>query len=106
MPRLAPISGPIASIAISTTSSPCRDELTREIIAALRLKLTPEQSQRLGRKGDIDIEAYNLLLRGRERMLLHTRGGNAEARGLLDGALKRQPDFFRRAGLHRLHPGQ
>src|SRR6185436_17431453 len=70
-----------------------QDELTREIIAALRLKLTPEQSQRLGRKGDIDIEAYNLLLRGRERMLLHTRGGNAEARGLLDGALKRQPDF-------------
>ena len=43
-----------------------QDELTQEIIAALRVKLTPEKKDRLVRKGTIDEEAYDLFLRGRE----------------------------------------
>ena len=43
-----------------------QDELTREIISALKVKLTPEKKDRLVRKGTIDEEAYDLFLRGRE----------------------------------------
>ena len=70
-----------------------QDELTQEIISALRVKLTPEQKHRLVRKSAIGVEAYNLFLRGREQMLLHTRGGNAAARVLLEGAIAINPDF-------------
>ena len=64
-----------------------QDELTQEIIAALKVKLTPERKDRLARKGKIDVEAYNLFLRGRERMWLHTRSGNVEARAMLGRAI-------------------
>jgi adenylate cyclase len=70
-----------------------QDELTQEIISALKVKLTPEQKDRLVRKSAIDVAAYNLFLRGREQMWLHTRSGNIEARGLLGGALTINPDF-------------
>ena len=61
-----------------------QDELTKEIIAALKVKLTPEDKNRLSRKGTIDVEAYNLFLRGREHAFLHTRSGNLEARKRLN----------------------
>ena len=70
-----------------------QDELTREIISALKIKLTPEKKDRLTRKNTIDVEAYNLFLRGRERMWLHTRIGNIEARNLLGRAVTINPDF-------------
>jgi adenylate cyclase len=70
-----------------------QDELTKEIIAALKVKLTPQQKDRLVRKGTIDIEAYNLFLRGREQMWLHTRSGNLEARNLLGRAIAINPDY-------------
>ena len=70
-----------------------QDELTQEIIAALKVKLTPQQKDRLVRKGTIDIEAYNLFLRGREQMWLHTRSGNLEARTLLGRAIAINPDY-------------
>jgi len=70
-----------------------QDELTQEIISALKVKLTPEQKGRLGRKGTIDVEAYNLFLRGREQALLQTKSNNAEARTLLERAIAISPDF-------------
>ena len=70
-----------------------QDELTREIISALKVKLTPEQKDRFARKGTIDVEAYNLFLRGREQMWLHTRSGNLEARNLLGRAIAINPDY-------------
>jgi adenylate cyclase len=70
-----------------------QDELTREIIAALKVKLTPEQADRLVRKGGIEPEMYNLFLRGREQMLLHTKAANKEARKLLGGVIEKYPDF-------------
>jgi adenylate cyclase len=70
-----------------------QDELTREIISALKVKLTPEKRERLARKGTIDVEAYNLFMRGREQALLHTAGGNIEARDLLGRALAINPNF-------------
>ena len=70
-----------------------QDELTQEIIAALKVKLTPEKKDRLARKGTIDEEAYDLFLRGRERAWLNTRSGNIEARHLLGRAVTINPDF-------------
>ncbi|MFO1059640.1 MAG: adenylate/guanylate cyclase domain-containing protein [Dongiaceae bacterium] len=70
-----------------------QDELTREIVAALKLRLTPEQQSRLGRRGTADVEAYTMFLRGREQALLMSRGGNAEARRLLGRAIDIDPGF-------------
>jgi adenylate cyclase len=70
-----------------------QDELTQEIISALKVKLTPEKKDRLARKNTIDQEAYDLFLRGRERAWLNTRSGNIEARSLLGRAVTINPDF-------------
>jgi TolB-like protein/class 3 adenylate cyclase len=76
-----------------------QDELTREIISALKVKLTPENKDRLGRKGAIDVEAYNLFLRGREQAWLTTKSGNIEARNLLGRALAINPNFAAALGV-------
>jgi TolB-like protein/cytochrome c-type biogenesis protein CcmH/NrfG len=70
-----------------------QDELTQEIISALKVKLTPEKKDRLVRKGTLDVEGYNLFLRGREHAFLHTRSGNIEARNLLERAVTINADF-------------
>ena len=70
-----------------------QDELTREIIAALKVKLTPDKKEQLIRKNKVSEEAFDLFLRGRERMSHLTRRGNIEARQLLEGALAIDPDF-------------
>jgi adenylate cyclase len=70
-----------------------QDELTQEIIAALKVKLTPEKKGRLDRKNTIDQEAYDLFLRVRELMWHSTRSGNIEARNMLGRAVKINPDF-------------
>jgi len=70
-----------------------QDELTQEIISALKVKLTPENKDRMARKGKIDVEAYNLFLRGREHAFVHTRSGNIEARNLLERAVMINSDF-------------
>ena len=70
-----------------------QDELTREIIAALKVKLTLGKKERLMRRNTIDEEAYDFFLRGRERAWLNTRSGNVEARSLLERAVAINPDF-------------
>jgi len=70
-----------------------QDELTREIISALKVKLTLGKKERLMRRSTIDQEAYDFFLRGRERAWLTTRSGNVEARNLLGRAVAINPDF-------------
>ena len=70
-----------------------QDELTREIVSALKIKLTAEEKSRLINKRTVDLEAYNLFLRGRERAWIPTRSGNIEARNLLGRAVAIDPDF-------------
>jgi adenylate cyclase len=70
-----------------------QDELTQEIISALKVKLTPGNKDRMARKGKIDVEAYNLFLRGREHAFVHTRSGNIEARNLLERVVTINSDF-------------
>jgi adenylate cyclase len=47
-----------------------QDELTQEIITALKVKLTSEQKDRLGRRNTIDEEAYDLFLRGNDTSMV------------------------------------
>src|SRR6266478_2644687 len=70
-----------------------QDELTREIVSALKIKLTADEKSRLVQKRAVDFEAYNLFLRGREHFWIHTRSGNIEARNLLGRAVAINPDF-------------
>ena len=79
-----------------------QDELTQEIISALRVKLTPEQKDRLVRKNTIDEEAYDLFLRGRELSWHATRSNTIETRNLLGRAVIISPDF---AAAHSLIGG-
>ena len=70
-----------------------QDELTRQIVSALKIKLTAEEKGRLVHKRAVDFEAYNLFLRGREQAWLATRSGNIEARNLLGRAIAIDQDF-------------
>ena len=70
-----------------------QDKLTREIVSALELRLTTDDQNRLAHKRTVDIEAYNLFLRGREQTWLHTKAGNIDARDLLGRALEIASDY-------------
>ena len=70
-----------------------QDEITIEIIEALRIKLTPEMAAQLTRGVDVELEARNLFLRGREHAYLLTANGGAEARKLLERAIAISPNF-------------
>ena len=70
-----------------------QDELTLEIIRALRIHLGPEKQQQLTRRTDVSIEAHNLFLRGREQAYKTTAEGNSIARQLLDQAIELSPTF-------------
>src|SRR5215813_4053971 len=67
-------------------------EIAQEIGAALRLKLSGEEQQRLARSSSTNAEAYELYLRGR----LYQRdraGAPGQARDYLEQAIKKDPNF-------------
>ena len=70
-----------------------QDELTREIVTALKLKLTVGEQDRLARKRAVNVKAYEFLLRGREQALALTRGGNITARSLAGAAIAIDPEY-------------
>jgi len=70
-----------------------QDELTREIVSALKLKLTSGERDRLVRRRAASVEAYELLLRSREQTMLLTRGGNIAARSLAEAAIAIDPNY-------------
>ena len=70
-----------------------QDELTKEIVSALRCKLTVGEQDRMAPRRNVAVEAFELFLRGRERARAATRIGNIEARGLLERALAIDPNY-------------
>jgi adenylate cyclase len=70
-----------------------QDEVTREIVAALKVHLTPEERRRLEKRGTENVEAYDAFLRGREFAWTHTREGLIRARPLLERAIALDPNF-------------
>jgi adenylate cyclase len=72
-----------------------QDELTRSIVAALALNLSPEFDRRVGALGTSNIEAYDLFLKGRELAWKMSKPANAEALELLERAIAIDPGFTR-----------
>jgi TolB-like protein/Tfp pilus assembly protein PilF len=70
-----------------------QDEVTREIVASLAVKLAPGEAKRLVTKGAASVEAYELFLKGRELHYRYTRDDNAEARALLEASRGLDPGF-------------
>ena len=70
-----------------------QDEVTREIVSALKVVFTVgEQSRRIERR-KVDPEAYDLLIRGRSRLYAFTREDLVEARMILQRAAELDPDM-------------
>lgn len=76
-----------------------QDEVTCEIVGALRLRLTPDERRRVVSRGTDNLEAYDLFLRGRELAWLHTREAGAQGSGLLQRALDLDPTFAAAAAI-------
>jgi TolB-like protein/Tfp pilus assembly protein PilF len=70
-----------------------QDELTKEIVSALRLKLTSGEQDRLNQKREVKVEAFELFLRGREQAWTATRTSGIAARALLERAVAIEPNY-------------
>ncbi len=70
-----------------------QDELTKEIVSALKCKLTIGEQDRLTPRREVNVQAFELFLRGREQAWTATRTGAIAARGLLERAIAIDPDY-------------
>jgi adenylate cyclase len=70
-----------------------QDEVTREIVAALKVHLTPEERRRVEKRGTDNFEAYDLFLRGREIFWRTSRESIQQAQLLFENALQWDPAF-------------
>jgi adenylate cyclase len=70
-----------------------QDEVTENIVNALKLHLTPQEQERIGAKGTANIEAYDYFLRGRDLIHHFTAEATAEARRLFEKAISLAPDY-------------
>jgi adenylate cyclase len=70
-----------------------QDELTKEIVSALKCKLTIGEQDRMAPRRSVNVEAFEFFLRGREHAWAATRAGNIAARGLLERAIAIDPDY-------------
>jgi adenylate cyclase len=72
-----------------------QDEVTREIVGALRITLSPTDRARLAESGTTSIEAHDLLLRARELVFTphKSREKFEQAVALLHKALEHDPEY-------------
>ena len=70
-----------------------QDEVTQEIVSALKVQLKPDEKARLGHGGTENVEAHDLLLQARERAQRFTAAASAEAQAMLERAVDLAPDF-------------
>jgi TolB-like protein len=70
-----------------------QDEVTREIVASLSIKLTPRDAKRLKTTGTDNVEAYELFLRGRNLAWKHHPDSARQARDSLEASLAIDPHF-------------
>jgi adenylate cyclase len=72
-----------------------QDEVTREIVSTLAVRLTPEERRRLDRKEPENLEAYDYLMRGTEQTFRVSKEANVEACELLQRAIELDPQLAR-----------
>ncbi len=70
-----------------------QDEITQQIVAALTVKLTPEDRERLDHKGTDNLEAYDHFLRGRDLAWRMTKEAYGAAKVELEQAIMLDPNF-------------
>jgi adenylate cyclase len=70
-----------------------QDEVTREIVAALKVKLTLQDEANLAHRGTNNLDAYEAFLRGREGVMSWTRAGHEEGQPWLEKALAFDSSF-------------
>ncbi|NNE50980.1 MAG: adenylate/guanylate cyclase domain-containing protein [Sulfitobacter sp.] len=72
-----------------------QDQVTQQIVAALSVELNADEEKRLSRTAQVDPQAYDLVLRGLERMRRFSPATNTEARQFFEAALEVDPDYAR-----------
>jgi TolB-like protein/Flp pilus assembly protein TadD len=70
-----------------------QDEVSRSIVQALRVKLTPSEAIRIGQQGTRNSDAHHELLRGLERYWLYEREACAEAQHHFSQATLLDPEY-------------
>jgi len=70
-----------------------QDEITRRISGALALRVTSLELARSAAKPPSNLEAYDLVLRGRALLSRLTRSANAQARELFERAVALDPNY-------------
>ena len=70
-----------------------QDRIVRNVVGALAVKVSTLEQQRAAAKPPESLEAYELVLRARERMRAVERAPNREARALIAQAVKLSPNY-------------
>jgi adenylate cyclase len=70
-----------------------QDEITKEIVTALRVKLTDGEEARMLARGTNDIEAWQLCVRAYDLFLRFNSTDFMEARALAEKAIERDPNY-------------
>jgi len=70
-----------------------QDAVTRQVAGALAINLTQVEQRRALSKPTESLDAYDLVLQGRERLLNFTRAGNRQARQLFERAAELDPKY-------------
>jgi adenylate cyclase len=70
-----------------------QDQITRRITGALALRVTSIELARSAAKPPNSLEAYDLVLRGRDLLSRLTRSANAQARDLFERAIALDPSY-------------
>ena len=70
-----------------------QDKITKKIVVALALKLTPAEKQRIAEKGTNNIAAYDALLKARANFNMATVEGYKNAISLYERAIKLDPNY-------------
>lgn len=68
-------------------------DIAQRLVRALRVALTPQENALLERGGTRNAEAYDLYLRGQQRLREYSDGPAAEAAALFQSAIALDPDF-------------
>ena len=72
-----------------------RDEVTRAVVEALAVKLSPQESKSVERRDTDSVEAYDLFLEGRGLWERQTRDDNDRALAMFSKAVELDPKFTR-----------
>src|SRR5205814_2427032 len=81
-------------------ASAIQEELARSVVAALRLRVSSDESERLRRSGTVNPQAYEMYLRGRQHFRALSMENVELARQMFKRAMALDPRFAQpRAGL-------